>query len=88
MLISVKSEQCRACYWFNTAVYILVQIKQVGKTNGKINELLNALDDKSEIFLLSAQDLYIKALFHDQVKFMDEEQKVKSQEREKEEETP
>ena len=26
-LITQKSEQCKRCYWFNTAVYMLVQVK-------------------------------------------------------------
>ena len=52
MVIKTKSEQCKACYWFNTAVHILVQAKQLKNTNHQINELLNNLPDNLDLFLV------------------------------------
>ena len=54
MMICQKKYQCKACYWFNTGINMLVMVKYTGKTNRVFNQLVDDLDKDLKLFNMTA----------------------------------
>ena len=56
----LKSQQCKTCYWYHTAMSIIVEGPEC-KENDELSTLINELDDSLELFQVPLEEYFISA---------------------------
>ena len=55
-----KSQQCRTCYWYHTAINIVVEGPEC-KENEELSSLVGELDDSLDIFQVPLEEYFVTA---------------------------